>query len=69
MIIGDTPGHKSLKALRAYERTSTTQQKTVGESLNSGKAFVEKENALATCSTPKASSGFVNAIALMAGKI
>ena len=54
-------GHKSLKALRAYERTSTTQQKTVGESLDSGKAFVEKENTPAMGSTPKPSSGFINA--------
>ena len=40
-------GHESLKALRAYERTSTEQQKTAGESIHSGKLFTpvtEKEN-------------------------
>ena len=46
-IISDISGHKSLKALRAYERTSTEQQKTAGESIHSGKLFTpetEKEN-------------------------
>ena len=46
-IISDISGHKSLKALRAYERTSTEQQKTAGESIHSGKLFTpatEKKN-------------------------
>ena len=46
-IISDISGHKSLKALRAYERTSTEQQKTAGESIHSGNLFnpeTEKEN-------------------------
>ena len=46
-IISDISGHKSLKALRAYERTFTEQQKTAGESIHSGKLFMpetEKEN-------------------------
>ena len=46
-IISDITSHKSLKALRAYERTSTEQQKTAGEIINSGKLFTpetEKEN-------------------------
>ena len=38
-IISDISGHKSLKALHAYERTSTEQQKTAGESIYSGKFF------------------------------
>ena len=51
-IISDISGHKSLKTLGAYERTSTTQQKMVGESLNSGKSFVEKENTPALLLSP-----------------
>ena len=46
-IISDISGHKNLKALHAYERTSTEQQKTAGESIHSGKLFnpeTEKEN-------------------------
>ena len=45
-IISDISGHRSLKALRAYERTSTAQQKSAGQSIHCGKAFddVGKEN-------------------------
>ena len=60
-IISD--GYNSLKALRAYERTSTEQQKTAGESIHSGKLFIheaDKENSSAVvecASEPAATAG------------
>ena len=67
-ILSDISGHKRIEALCAFERASTTQQKTVGESLNSGKVFVEKENTPATCSAPKPSLALLM-LALMTGKL
>ena len=43
-VISDISGHNSLKALRAYERTSTEQQKNAGESIHSGKPFIPEAN-------------------------
>ena len=43
-VISDISGHKSLKALRAYERTSIEQQKSAGESIQSGKPFIPEAN-------------------------
>ena len=38
-IISEKSGHRSLKALRTYEHTSETQEKSAGESLRSKKVF------------------------------
>lgn len=47
-LIAEKSGHKSMKALRAYERTSKDQEKSAGRSIQQGKEFsvavVGKEN-------------------------
>ena len=40
-MIAQKSGHKSLKAIRAYERTSSTQEKAAGECIQSARAFEE----------------------------
>ena len=38
-LIAEKSGHKSLKALRVYERTSEFQQKSAGQCIQSGTSF------------------------------
>ena len=38
-LIGEKSGHRSIKALRAYEKTSEDQQKIAGQSIQMGKEF------------------------------
>lgn len=49
-IIAEKSGHRSLKALRAYERTSSVQEKAAVECVQSGKQFEESvtEEAMAS---------------------
>ena len=38
-LIAEKSGHKSLKALRVYERTSKIQEKSAGQCIQSGASF------------------------------
>ena len=52
-LIAEKSGHRSLKALRAYEKTSEDQEKLAGQSIQEGKEFravvVNKENCAPEC--------------------
>ena len=52
-LIAEKSGHRSLKALRAYKRTSEDQEKLAGQSIQVGKEFravvVDKENCAPEC--------------------
>ena len=43
-LIAETSGHKSLKALRAYEQTSSVQEKAAGECTQLGKQYEEAQD-------------------------
>ena len=43
-LIAETSGHKSLKALRAYEQTSSVQEKVAGECTQLGKQYEEAQD-------------------------
>ena len=45
-LIAETSGHKSLKALRAYEQTSSVQEKVAGECIQLGKLYEEAQDSV-----------------------
>ena len=67
-VIAETSGHKSVKALRCYERTSTAQQQEVTASVNmeanqgdaNGAPVVIPKNSLLPATSPNVSGNFSN---------
>ena len=67
-VIAETSGHKSVKALRCYKRTSTAQQQEVTASVNmeanqgdaNGAPVVIPKNSLLPATSPNFSGNFSN---------